>query len=74
MQGIAQTIDAGSARFLVNGAYADTVRNTPWGNVGRNTLRDAITNLGNFQIAKDTKVSERVKVRFDAAFLNVFNH
>jgi hypothetical protein len=73
-QGIAQPTSAGSARFLVNGAYADTVRNTPWGNVGRNTLRDAITNSGNLQVGKDTKVTERVKVRFDANFLNVFNH
>lgn len=31
-------------------------------------------NQGNFQITKDTNVNERVKVRFDAVFQNVFNH
>jgi hypothetical protein len=69
-----QAISANSARFLVNGAYADSVYDTPWGNVGRNTLRNAATNWANFQISKDTKVTERVKARFDAAFLNVFTH
>jgi hypothetical protein len=73
-QGAVQTVLPSSARFLANGGYANTVYNTPWGNVGRNTLRDAGTNRANFQITKDTRVTERVKVRFDASFLNVFNH
>src|SRR5208283_5412822 len=60
-----------AAHFLVNGAYADSVFNTPWGTAGRNTLRDAATNHANFQIAKDTQVTERVKIRFDTVFLNV---
>jgi hypothetical protein len=64
----------GSARFLVNGAYADSVYNEPWGTAARNSLRDARINQANFQISKDTNVTERVKIRFDAAFLNVFNH
>jgi hypothetical protein len=59
---------------VVNGAYADSVYNEPWGNAARNSLRDAITNRGNFGIAKDTNITERVKVRVDASFLNVFNH
>ena len=58
----------------MNGAYADSVRNTPWGNAGRNTLRDSNTNDANFQISKDVKATERVKIRFDVSFLNVFNH
>lgn len=72
--GTVQTISASSARFLVNGVYADTVHNSPWGNVGRNTLRDAGTNIGNVQFFKETMATERVKVRFDVSFLNVFNH
>jgi hypothetical protein len=74
VMGTAQTISASSARFMVNGAYADTVYGTPWGNVGRNTLRDARTNIANFNIAKNVKVTERVKVEFHTAFLNVLNH
>jgi hypothetical protein len=70
----AQTITPSSARFLVNGAYANSVYGTPWGNVARNTVRDAGTNLANFDILKDIKVTERVKIQFHTAFLNVFNH
>jgi hypothetical protein len=73
-QGNGASALAGGARFLVNGAYADSVRNTPWGDAGRNTLRDAATNDANFQISKDVKATERVKIRFDVSFLNVFNH
>ena len=40
----------------------------------RNSLRDAAINEANFQISKDTNVTERVKIRVDAAFQNVFNH
>jgi hypothetical protein len=72
--GTAQTISASSARFVVNGAYADSVHGTPWGSVARNTLRDARTNRANFSIAKNIKVTERWKVEFHTAFLNVFNH
>ena len=72
--GAVETISPGSARFVANGAFADTVHNTPWGNVGRNTLRDAGTNFGSFEIAKETRVTERVRIRFDTSFLNVFNH
>jgi hypothetical protein len=72
--GAAQTVSAKQARFLVNGAYADSVYGEPWGTAARNSLRDAAINQANFQISKDTNVTERVKVRFDAAFQNVFNH
>jgi len=72
--GAAQTVSANQARFLVNGAYADSVYGEPWGTAARNSLRDAIINQGNFQISRDTNLTERVKIRFDAAFQNVFNH
>jgi hypothetical protein len=72
--GAVQTLSPGSARFLVNAPYADTVNKEPWGNVARNTLRDARTNSANFQLTKETNVTERVKVRFETSFLNVFNH
>jgi hypothetical protein len=72
--GAVQTIGANQARFLVNGAFADSVYGEPWGTAARNSLRDAPINQANFQITKDVNVTERVKVRFDAAFQNVFNH
>jgi hypothetical protein len=61
-------------RVIVNGAYADSVYGTPWGSMGRNTLRDARTNSANFDVMKNIKVTERWKVEFHTAFLNVFNH
>jgi len=72
--GAVQTISPNQARFVVNGAYADSVYKEPWGDAARNSLRDAAINQANFQITKDTNVTERVKLRVDAAFQNVFNH
>ena len=67
-------ISPNGARFIVNGAYAETVYGTPFGNVGRNPLRDYQTNSANFAVYKYIKVTERVRVRFDTTFMNVFNH
>ena len=72
--GAVQSISASQARFVVNGAYANSVYVEPWGTAARNSLRDAAINEANFQISKDTNVTERVKIRVDAAFQNVFNH
>jgi hypothetical protein len=72
--GAAQPVSASQARFLVNGAYADTVYGEPWGTAARNSLRDADINQGNFQLTKDTRLTERITLRVDAAFQNVFNH
>ena len=72
--GTVQTISATQARLVVNGAYADSVYGEPWGNAARNSLRDAAINQANFQLTKETHVTERITVRIDAAFQNVFNH
>lgn len=63
-----------NVRVIANGAYADSVYQTPWGSMGRNTLRDSDTNLANFDIMKSIKVTERWSVQFHTAFLNVLNH
>ncbi len=67
-------VSASSVRYVVNGPQSASNNGTPFGNVGRNTLRDSITNRGDFSIFKTTNITERVKVRFDATFVNVFNH
>jgi hypothetical protein len=61
-------------RFIVNGPAAEAIHGTPFGDVGRNVLRDAATNIANFSILKCIKVNERWRVRFDLTLLNVFNH
>jgi hypothetical protein len=61
-------------RFIANTAEADAVFGTPFGNVGRNTLRDYWTNTGNFALFKNFKIKERVTLVWHMQMLNVFNH
>ncbi|MGA3325290.1 MAG: carboxypeptidase regulatory-like domain-containing protein [Terriglobia bacterium] len=72
--GTLATTTPSAVRFIVNGATAESVYGTPFGNVGRNTVSDYQTNIANFAIYKYIKVTERVKMRFDTTFFNVFNH
>jgi hypothetical protein len=60
--------------FIANTATAAAVFGTPFGNVGRNTLRDYHTNLLNLSLFKITNISEKLKVQFHADFLNALNH
>ncbi|HUI43467.1 MAG TPA: TonB-dependent receptor [Terriglobia bacterium] len=61
-------------RFIANGQTANSIYGTPFGNVGRNTARDSHTNTANFSLAKDTRVTERVKIQFRTDINNIFNH
>lgn len=61
-------------RFILNGFESQQVFGTPFGNVPRNALRDAISNIGNFGIFKQVKFTERASFTFHATMLNVFNH
>jgi hypothetical protein len=61
-------------RFIVNGGEAQSIFGTPFGNAGRNSLRDFHTNSGNFSLIKRFKISERAHFDFRTDFINVFNH
>ena len=61
-------------RFITNGGESQQVFGTPFGNVGRNTLKDAKTNISNIGIVKSFKINERSNVQFRATMLNAFNH
>jgi hypothetical protein len=61
-------------RFIANGLVADQTFGTPFGSVGRNTLRDARTNIANFSLSKTVKVREQFKVVWHMTMLNAFNH
>jgi hypothetical protein len=61
-------------RFIANTPTANTVFNTPFGNVARNYARDAWSNIGNLQFFKTIKVKENFKVQWHMSMLNVFNH
>jgi hypothetical protein len=61
-------------RFILNAFTAQQVFGTPFGNVPRDALRDAMSNIGNFSVFKQIKFSERANFTFHATMLNVFNH
>ncbi len=67
-------ISKDAARYILNGAQANAVFGTPFGNVGRNQVRDARTNTANFQVSKMTKWGERVSVTWHMSMINAFNH
>jgi hypothetical protein len=70
----AVVVTSKDVRFIANTPTANTFFNSPFGNVGRNTLRDAITNIGHFQLFKTINVRENFKVQWHMTFNNVFNH
>ncbi|MBZ5543616.1 MAG: TonB-dependent receptor [Acidobacteriia bacterium] len=67
-------VQSNQVRYIVNGAEADRQFGTPWGNAGRNTLRDYWTNSADFALFKTVKFSERTRLQWWVQFANVFNH
>ena len=63
-----------NVRFIVNGLEADTIFGTPFGNVGRNTLRGWKTNNVNLSLIKNIKFWERVSLQLHLDAQNAFNH
>ena len=70
----ATVVTSKDVRFIANTATADTFFGTPFGNVARNTLRDAKTNIANFSLFKTVHVRENFKVVWHMTMLNAFNH
>jgi len=67
-------ISKDKVRYIVNAYEAQQIAGTPWGDAGRNSLRDYWTNTGNASIIKNIKLKEHMSAQFRATFLNVFNH
>jgi hypothetical protein len=67
-------VTPGSVRFIANTPIAEQAFGTPFGNVGRNVLRDYHTNNLNLAVFKNTNISERFRIQFHADFANAFNH
>ena len=74
IDGSAKPVTNKDVRFIANTPTANTVFNSPFGNVGRNTLRDSWTNIGNFTVFKSVTIRENLKAQFHATMQNVFNH
>ncbi len=67
-------VSQNDVRFIVNGQEANNIFGTPFGNAGRNILRNYHTNIANATIFKNTKFGEQVSVRWHVTMTNVFNH
>jgi hypothetical protein len=52
----------------------DSTKNCQFGNLGRNALRGPDFAWSDFYVTKWFPLTERVKMRFDVQFFNVFNH
>jgi hypothetical protein len=52
----------------------DSPKNCQFGNLGRNALRGPDFVWSDFYVTKSIPVSERVKLRLDVQFFNIFNH
>ncbi len=72
--GAVNTVTKSQVRFIANGAEAQTVFGTPYGNAARNSLRDAKTNSANLTIFKNFKFWERATLEWHMSMINAFNH
>jgi hypothetical protein len=67
-------VSANQERFILNTYEAQVANGTPFGNAGRNSLRDYHTNIANFQVGKTSNWGERVRLYWHMSINNVFNH
>jgi hypothetical protein len=64
------TVDPSTGACTVS----DSTKNCQFGNLGRNALRGPDFTLSDLNLTKWFTLSERVKLRIDGQFFNVFNH
>jgi Carboxypeptidase regulatory-like domain len=72
--GAAVPVSKSNVRYIANGATADSIFGTPFGNIGRNSARDAMTNTGNFGLFKNIRFNDRASLQWHMTMVNVFNH
>ena len=72
--GSTTVVQGNQVHFIANTNQAQIIAGTPYGNAGRNTLRDYKTNSANFQLAKTSNLGERVRVIWHMSMVNAFNH
>ncbi|HEY6306120.1 MAG TPA: carboxypeptidase regulatory-like domain-containing protein [Candidatus Angelobacter sp.] len=72
--GAAIPVTSNQVRFIMNGGTAQTIFGTPFGNMPRNIVQDARTNIGNLSVSKNFNIRERASFEFRASCVNVLNH
>jgi hypothetical protein len=70
----ANPVSANQEHYILNAFEAQTINGTPFGNAGRNSLRDAKTNTMNFQVSKTSNWGERARIIFHMSMVNALNH
>ena len=58
----------------VHATDGNSPKNCQFGNLGRNALRGPNFTWSDFYLTKSFPLNERLKLRFDTQFFNVFNH
>jgi hypothetical protein len=71
---IPSTVTNKQVRFITNAATAQSIFGTPFGNMPRNPVSDAMQNIANASIFKNIKLGEHTNFEFRTTFLNAFNH
>jgi len=72
--GAVNQVSKSQVRYILNSATSQAVFGTPFGNVGRNQVTDAITNTTNLEVSKNIKWGERVNLTWHMSLVNAFNH
>jgi len=62
------------AHFILNNLEAETLAGTPYSPLGRNTQTGQPISTVNMAVFKNTRVTERVTIQFQAEAFNLFNH
>jgi hypothetical protein len=70
----AEVVTKDQVRFIANTKTAVAFFGSPFGSVGRNTLRDGHINLLNFSAFKVTNLTESLTLQLHTDFLNALNH
>jgi Carboxypeptidase regulatory-like domain len=67
-------VTANQVHYILNTYQAQVANGTPFGNAGRNSLRDYKTNTANLTIGKTSNWGDRVRLYWHMSAVNVFNH
>jgi len=67
-------VNLNQVRFVINSLGSAKIFRTPFGSMPRNYLTGPGINQLNMSVFKTTKISERLKVQFQASAFNVLNH
>lgn len=71
---VPNTIAASAVHWIYNDNTSAAFFGTPYGNVGRNTVRAQALSQVNLSVFKNTKLTERFSLRLEAQVYNLFNH